>query len=129
MATRQHLAGALISRTRFFVYLVLLLVYMLTLYIILWYLNCFGYLIIAVDYSHLSPPENLSRNDGDGVVRGATSMSANKEFPLYKADRSQVKTDLNVFLTVKTTPKNYKIRIGMSKMTWFQKVDRRMVSL
>ena len=116
-----------IIRSRIFVYLVLLLIYLSTLYVILWHLNSLGYLIIAIDCSQLRLT-NLSLNcDDDGAV---TSVDVNK-FSLSKAVPGDVIhsviPDVNVFFTVKTTPKNYQRRIGMSKMTWFQHVDHRMV--
>ena len=110
-----------ITRSRLFIYLVLLLIYLSTLYVILWHLGSLGYLIMAIDYSRLLT--NLSTN-GDGAI---TSVDANEEFPLYRVVPPDVIPDVNMFFTIKTTPKNYQRRIGISKMTWFQYVDRRMV--
>ena len=112
MATGLYL---LINRCRVFG-LVLLLIYLSTLYVVLLHLNCFGYLV------ELSRLANFSTND-NGAMLDVTSVNASKK--LYKA--VVISPDLNVFFTVKTTPKNYQRRIGMSKMTWFQYVDRRMV--
>ena len=80
---------------------------------------------MAIDCSQLRLT-NLSLNDD-----GADTCVDVNEFKLSKAVPGDVIPavipDVNVFFTVKTTPKNYQRRIGMLKMTWFQHVDRTMV--
>ena len=42
--------------------------------------------------------------------------------------KSNDQSSLNIYFTVKTTPRNYENRIRPLQMSWFQKVSRKMVS-
>ena len=121
MVVVNWISALTLTRSRTFIYLVVLIVYLFTL---LWFLNRSGYLIIHIDVRlPRGLPSGLAENDG------SPALTDIKEH-FKEHGPGQVSPGINgVFFTIKTTPKNYKARIGMSKMTWFQKVERSMVCL
>ena len=67
------------------------------------------------------------------VPSTAVNYLAFKRFMYEESDSSHDSTpndhsNLNIYFTVKTTPGNYEKRMRPIKLTWFQKVNKQMVS-
>ena len=124
MDVRQKVDSFFTKRSLVRTYFALVFSCLIILSGILWYSYYFGTVEELV-----SGLEAVS-NTQVGISHGTSVKLTNSDVAvkLYKGDNSQFFNILNnVFFTIKTTPKNYEIRIHTSNITWFQKVDRKMV--
>ena len=71
-------------------------------------------------------PETTSKLNGTLFESSTSSLVSSREprSRLYLPDQS----DINIYFTVKTTPENYEKRIRPLQISWFQKVNKTMVT-
>ena len=72
-------------------------------------------------------PETTSKLNGTLFESSTSSLVSSREprSRLYLPDQS----DINIYFTVKTTPENYEKRIRPLQISWFQKVNKTMVTI
>ena len=74
--------------------------------------------------SNIMTTINSNKFDDNFLLVSNNSSKSILSSDLHPPDRS----DINIYFTVKTTPRNYAKRIRPLQISWFQKVNKEMVS-